>query len=331
MIYIIAGELIKAVSGQHWTTFVEDHIFKPLEMNRTQAASINILQVGNYTTPYFNDADAGIAKAEYTLRDQTAARANGEIWSSISDMSNYLKFLVNDGVYNGDTLIQSNTFKYLFKPHAIISQKIYPTQQLVQPNWMTCGLGWFQQDYRGNKLDFHTGSISGQIAIAGVLHKHDMAVYVFANLDHAELRHAIMYKAIDLYVFDDDNRDWHQEVFKLYADLKDKSIKAIKKRDEERVLGTNPSLALEEYTGTYRHGMAGTVYVSVVEGQLHLDFNHYRTYQTEHWHFDTFITDKNPKDRRQRLISFNLNQAGNISEFIAFGERFIKNEEKEKN
>jgi len=51
IMYAIAGELIESVSGQHWTLFVENKIFKPLEMTRTQAKSIDILQAGNYTTP----------------------------------------------------------------------------------------------------------------------------------------------------------------------------------------------------------------------------------------------------------------------------------------
>jgi len=331
MMYAIAGELIEAVSGQHWTTFVEENIFKPLEMTRTQAISNNIFQVGNYTTPHINDQDDGLDKVGYILRDQTGARAAGGIWSSISDISNYLKFIVNDGIYNGDTIIQPVTFKYLFKPHAIISQELYPTQQLIKPNWMTYGLGWFQQDYRGYKLDFHTGSMPGLVAIAGVMHAHDMAVFVFANLDHAELRHAILYKAIDLYVFDDDSRDWHQETFKLYAGFREEAIKAIKKRDEERIIGTSPSLAIEEYAGTYQHEMLGSIYVNLVERQLQINFNNYLAYQTEHWHYDTFITNKNPNTRIKLLINFDLNQSGKIKELIVYGEKFKKIEEKEKN
>jgi len=323
IMYAIAGEVIGAVSGEHWTTFVENNIFKPLEMTRSVAKTIDILQAGNYTTPHFNDPEDGLVKVGYTFSDQIGAA--GMIWSSASDISNYLKFLVNDGVFNSDTLIQPSTFNYLFKPQTILTENwYYPTNALTKPKWNTYGLGWFQQDYRGNKLDFHTGSITGLIAIAGVMHDHDMAVYVFANLDHAELRHAILYKAIDLYVFDDDSRDWHEETFKLYSGFREGAIRAVKKRDEERVLGTNPSLALEEYTGTYRHEMLGSVNVSLEEGQLHFDLNDYRFYKTEHWHYDTFISNKDPQFRSKVLISFNLNTSGNVMDLTVFGQQFIK-------
>jgi CubicO group peptidase (beta-lactamase class C family) len=322
IMYAIAGEVIEAISGQHWTTFVTSNIFKPLKMNRSQAKSINILKAGNYTTPHNIDLKDGLVKVDHTFSDQIGAA--GMVWSSTKDIGNYLKFLINDGIFNGDTLVQPSTFKYLFKPHVIIPQEMYPTQRLTKPEWMTYGLGWFQHDYRGSKLDFHTGSLPGLIAIAGVIHEYDVAVYVFANLDHAELRHAIMYKAIDLYVFNDNSRNWHQETFKLYKGLRKKSIEAIKKRDKKRVLKTSPSLALKEYTGTYLHEMLGNIHVSIVEQQLYLNFNNYLSYKTQHWHYNTFITNKDSKYLDKLLVNFNLNQNGKIKELNVLGVTFIK-------
>ena len=80
--------------------------------------------------------------------------------------------------------------------------------QLTHPNWTTYGLGWFQQDYRGKMVQFHTGSLDGLVAIAGMIPSEKLAIYVFANLDHAEIRHALMYKAFDLWVFQDNDNDW---------------------------------------------------------------------------------------------------------------------------
>ena len=89
------------------------------------------------------------------------------------------------------------------------------TQKLTNPKWISYGLGWFQHDYRGEKIDFHTGSIEGLIAIAGIIHDKNTAVYVFGNMDHAELRHAILYQAFDLFVFNDRTLNWHHEIFSL--------------------------------------------------------------------------------------------------------------------
>lgn len=323
IMYVVAGELIEAVSEQHWTAFVENEILKPLEMTRTQTKSIDIMKAGNYTTPHYNDLDDGIVKVDYTFSDQIGAA--GMVWSTTNDVSNYLTFLVNDGVFKGDTIIQPATFQYLFKPHSILTENdVYPTNKLTKPKWNTYGLGWFQQDYRGEKLDFHTGSLSGLVALTGIIHDKDVAVYVFANLDHAELRHAIMYKAMDLYAFKDDNRDWHKEIFKLYAGFRENAKEAKKKRNEGRIMETSPSLTLDQYSGTYQNEMLGSVTIRLVNGQLQINVNKHLNYKMEHWHHNTFITSKDPRWRFESLINFNLNTSGKIEELEVFEEKFTK-------
>jgi CubicO group peptidase (beta-lactamase class C family) len=327
IMYAVAGELIEAVSGQPWTQFVQQYILTPLDMSRTITTSSEITKAGNYVTPHFNDVDEGLIKIDYTLSDQIGAA--GMMWSSISDISKYLNFLVNDGVVKGDTLIKPATFKYLFEPHAFLTDSgVYPTNALTKPNWNTYGLGWFQQDYRGIKLDFHTGSLPGLIALAGIVHEHDLAVYVFANLDHAELRHAILYKAIDLYAFNDDSRNWHDETYKLYQGFKNKSNEARQNFKDKRVQNTKPSLPLDQYVGTYTNDLLGMATISTMDGQLQIDFNQYLKYQLTHWHYDTFITNKDSKFRERNLINFNLNVSGNIKEFEFWGEKFTKQENK---
>lgn len=322
IMYAIAGELIEAVSGRHWTTFVEENILLPLEMSHTQTKSNSIFEAGNFTAPHYNNPEEGIIQIDYTFTDQIGPA--GILWSCTNDISKYLAFIVNQGVFKKDTVLQLKTFNYLFKPQTILTERGYPTNELSKPNWNTYGLGWFQQDYRGSKLDFHTGSLPGLIALAGVMLEHNLAIYVFGNLDHAELRHAIMYKAIDLYIFNDDSRDWHQDIFELYSRLKEEEIQQSEKRDEDRIQGTSPSLDLQAYEGIYENETFGDITVSLVNKQLQLDINHFLLYKAEHWHYNTFITNKDPKWQEKFLINFDLDQSGKINELELFGERFIK-------
>src|SRR4029077_2978266 len=87
------------------------------------------------------------------------------------------------------------------------------------PHWMTYGLGWFQQDYHGRAVDFHTGSIDGMVAIHGLIRDEQLGVYVLGNLDHAELGHPLMYTVFARYAAQPSNRDWSADFLKLYADL----------------------------------------------------------------------------------------------------------------
>jgi CubicO group peptidase (beta-lactamase class C family) len=107
--YGIAGELIEFVSGKHWIDFVDTNILMPLHMTLTQTRSTNIFEVGNYTTPHVNDLDDGLITVEYTFSDQIGA--TGMMWSSINDVSNYLTFLGNQGIFEIDTSLQPAAFK----------------------------------------------------------------------------------------------------------------------------------------------------------------------------------------------------------------------------
>jgi CubicO group peptidase (beta-lactamase class C family) len=323
IMYAVAGEVIAAASGKPWNEFVEERVFKPLEMTRTQAIAVDIFKVGNYVTPYLNDSEDGMVQVDYGFSDQIGPA--GMICSTAHDISNYLTFLVNDGVFKSDTLVQPKTFKKLFEPHSFLgSTGTYPTNALTKPNWNTYGLGWFQQDYKGHKLDFHTGSLFGLVAIAGVMHDKDVAVYVFANLDHAELRHAILYKAMDLFAFNDDGRDWHTEVFNLYEGFKKKRIENSKKDKAKRVANTKPSLALPEYEGRYYNDMLGTATVTISNNNLEINFNDFISYSLAHWHYNTFITNKDPRFYEKSKVNFDLNAAGKISHFNIIGEKFTK-------
>ncbi|MDT0540161.1 serine hydrolase [Croceitalea sp. P059] len=323
IMYAVAGEVIKEVSGQPWNEFVTERIFKPLGMNRTQAVASDIFKVGNFVTPYYDDSEEGIVEVDYGFSDQIGPA--GMICSSANDISKYLTFLVNDGVHKSDTLVQPKTFKYLFEPKSFLGNTgTYPTNALTKPNWNTYAMGWFQQDYRGHKLDFHTGSLFGLVAIAGIVHEKDMAVYVFANLDHAELRHAILYKAIDLFAFEDDSRDWHNEVFNLYQGFKKSNLEFQEKKKKERILNTKTSLALIEYEGTYNNELIGSAKVKYNNGQLHIDFNDFVKYNLEHWHYDTFLTNKDSRFRQKMMIRFELNTDGKVQELDLFGDVFTK-------
>lgn len=323
IMYAVAGEVIAAASGKPWNEFVTERIFQPLEMTRTQALAKDIFKVGNYVTPYSNDPEDGLVEVDYGFSDQIGPA--GMICSTANDVSKYLTFLVNDGVYKSDTLVQPKTFKYLFEPQSFLGNSgAYPTNALTKPNWNTYGLGWFQQDYKGHKLDFHTGSLFGLVAIAGILHDKNTAVYVFANLDHAELRHAILYKAMDLYAFNDDSRDWHTEVFDLYEGLKKKNLEKSKKKLAERVKDTNPSLPLEAYEGSYTNDMLGTGKISVQDAKLQVNFNDFISYDLEHWHYNTFQTNKDPRFLEKIMTHFELDANGKINQFEFMGEVFSK-------
>jgi hypothetical protein len=294
-------------------------------MQNTFARARDILTYENYVTPYYYFEGEGYRSHPLTLDDEVGA--SGNIWSCLSDMEHYLKMLVDGGVYNSQVILEPETFDYLFKPHTIESiEVIHAIYSVVQPTWRTYGLGWFQHDYRGEKIDFHPGNVNGLNAIVGVMGSKDISVVVFANRDWAELRHAILYKAIDLWAFDDDSRNWHREIFDADKELvTDRIADYYKRYAESRKIGTKPTFSLESYEGTYSHPKYGVATVASKGSTLEIDFNNYLTFSTEHWHYDAFRgAPVGEAFDWIALFNFQIGQRGVIDSFMFMDEKFEK-------
>src|SRR5215203_2494503 len=133
---------------------------------------------------------------------------------------------------------------------------------------MTYGLSWFQHEYRGEMINYHTGSLAGRTAIVGPLRDKKLGVYIFGNLDHAEVRHALMYKVFDVFGFNDNSRDWSKELKTLYDGLESQGNRQTEAARARRAQNTKPSLALASYVGRYADPFYGEMEVAMTEGKL---------------------------------------------------------------
>jgi hypothetical protein len=230
----------------------------------------------------------------------------GAVWAPVSDMARWMMFLLDSGKVGGKRLLQPATYSELFTPQVIVPpDEFYPTIQLTKPHWMTYGLGWFQHDYQGRMLDFHTGSLAGMVAITGLIRDERFGVFVLANVDHAEVRHALMYKAIDLYL-GNPQRDWSRDLFALYEARRARGESARAEREAKRIKGTRPSLALSKYAGVYEDSLLGRITVTESNGKLRLDAGHSYRGPLEHWQYDTFRVQYDDRWQGSDQISFTI-------------------------
>jgi hypothetical protein len=243
----------------------------------------------------------------------------GSVWSSVRDMSQWMKMLLAGGSMPGQgsngrvTLLSEKTITELFSPQTMVGpDAFYPTARLTRPNWTTYGLGWFQADYAGEKVDFHTGSIDGMVAICGLIRSRHLGVYVLANLDHAELRHALMYMVFDRYL-GRAARDWSADLLTLYGGMAREAADRAKKTDGQRVAGTSPTLPLDRYAGTYRHPLYGALTIVREGNQLRARFGTGFAGPLEHWHYDTFKATWDARWRGAWRLTFRLDAQGKVA------------------
>lgn len=307
--YLAAGQVIEKVSGKSWEEFVKERIFSPLGMNNTYP-TLNAAPNTNRTKPHMKMEGKNIV-----IEDMSADAIGpaGSVWSSIEDISKWTKSMLDSGKYEGGRLVQPKTWEEMTSVQTLVpSSEFYPTAQLTKPNFTSYGLGWFQQDYKGRKLNFHTGSLPGSIAIHGQIPEERIAVYVFGNTDHVEVRHALMYKAFDLFALGG-TTDWSSDFLKLYTQLFEAGKAAQKAQDEKRVANTKPSLPLSAYTGTYQDKLLGEVKVSTDGNNLSVNINNMHKATLSHWNFDTFKGPMEKKWNGDMTALFQLNTAGEVT------------------
>ena len=317
--YELAGLIIERVSGQRWDRFLAERLWQPIGMRETFGARGQIGAGFSHVLPH-SYLDGKVEVTEWDLPADLADAA-GSAWTSLHDMSLWAQFLLRGGVTaDGQRLLSEGSFGEFFKPQMLIAKKdFYPVAALTEPHWRSYALGWFQQDFQGRPIDFHTGSLSGLIAIIGLDRAGDRAVVVLGNRDHAELRHAILWEVMDRNPAGA-RRDWNQAVFDLYRDAAATRAEEWQKKERQRLRKTQPALPLAAYAGRYENPALGAVTIEVERRGMLL-----RTASLAlpmaHWHLDTFLLEHPPWELRE-FAEFRIAPDGKVASFDLFGETF---------
>ena len=165
------------------------------------------------------------------------------------------------------------------------------------------------------------------VAIAGLVRDENLGVYVLANRDHVEVRHALMYRVLDHFLAPDDVRDWSAELKPIFDAAAQASAEARVERENSRVEGTSPSLDLKAYVGTYSNQMYGDVEVTLRDAGLYVSRSPDFQGPATHWHYDTFRVAWEARWGRTALSSFELSSDGAVSALDLIGIRWARQEE----
>ncbi|MBL8959931.1 MAG: serine hydrolase [Gemmatimonadetes bacterium] len=319
--YAMAGEVVRVASGMPWEQFVAERIHRPLGMGETVSLLSQLAGAPNVAAPHMV-IDGAVTAIENRSVDPVAAA--GSVWSSVHDMAKWMRFVLDSGRVGGRRLVSPSGFTDWLSAQVVVPQAdFYPTRTLTRPHHVNYGLGWFLHDYRGMSVAMHTGSIDGQVAIIGLVPDQRLGVYVLANLDHAELRHAILHRVLDLYG-GGAARDWSAELRQLYGRLEAEGKAAEARQLAAQVKGTRPSLDLSRYVGTYSDSLYGDATVALRDGRLRFAFGKGFTGWLSHFHYDTFLVPWDDRRAGQGMVSFVLDATGQPVAVEALGTRFAR-------
>jgi len=324
--YEIAGLVIERVSGQTWYQFLTERLWRPIGMNETFGSRADIETGMTHVLPH-DYLRGEVRQVEWDFPADLADAA-GSAWLSIYDMSMWAQFILNDGVTeDGTRLISAEGMQNMFEPHQLASPAdFYPTVELTRPHWRTYGLGWFQQDFQGRAIDFHTGSLAGLIAMIGIDREAGRAIVVLGNRDHAEMRHALLWEVMDDTDFAG-KRDWNREILDLYQAFEEKAEQEWEEIQQGRMKGTRLRLPIADYAGTYRSTVNGDIAIAADGMTLSL-----RTAMSaltmSHWHQDTFLAT-HLDWRYGALAVFDFGEDGSVRSLDIFGDTFSRVKESE--
>lgn len=293
MMYAAAGEIIESVTGQSWSTFVQNRIFNPLGMLVTNTSTDDLAYYSDVATPHVQSSASEVRPIDYRNIDNAAPA--GAINSNVREMAEWVRLQLNEGTYEGQLLLEASTVREMHSPETIIDMG--PSQRRLNPEttFSTYGLGWFVDDYRGHKAIYHGGNIDGMSAHVSMVPEQELGVVVLTNMNATPMPKTLSKWITDRYL-QAPQKDWSQHYRQAYQQIGQQRQEALQEVRENRTPGTEPSLELERYAGVYESDIYGKLTIRTEDNGLVLKYGDLVGDLT-HWQYDTFRVSWPPSVR----------------------------------
>lgn len=319
ILYLVAGEVIYAVSGMSWEDFIKTRILDKIGMKESidrisQFSRQSNIAVSNIPFEGKIIANPGFPGNELT----NASNPAGGIASNAIDMSKWLLTQLDSGrAPNGIRLFKPITTQALWNMVTPIPiAKAPPLLQPEQKHFFGYGLGFFLQDYRGYKMVWHTGGLAGFVSKVTLIPELHLGICVLTNQESGAAFSSITNHILDYYMHAPPF-DWLQ-AYKQYVTAREKYIgNTVNEQRAQRDSTTGPSLPLKKYAGTYHDAWYGDINIKWENDHLMMQFSHTPGLSGKmiHWQYDTFIVRwKDRPLRADAFITFSLHPDGSIYE-----------------
>lgn len=313
VLYIVAGEVIEAVSGKTWEEFVTERILKKVGMTNSNVMHSAAGGGSNSASPHA-PVD-GVVRPIQPFASDTTNPAGG-INSSANDMAKWMLVLLAQGkLPDGSQLFSSDTAKQLTTMVVPIPMDPLPPELAAQTaNFAGYALGLNVRDYRAHKIVTHTGGLPGYVSRVLLVPDISLGVAVLTNQESRDLYDAIAYQIVDYYL-NSPCTNWLAAIKKVQVAEVEKNKEAASKSVAARNTNSRSSLPLEKYAGKYVDDWYGDISISEENNQLVMRFSHTPLLigDLEHWQYDTFVVRWRDRElRADAFVTFSLNPDGTI-------------------
>ncbi len=315
VLYLVAGRVIEAVSGQSWEDFVSTRILAKVGMHDTNVRHSAAAEGGNVAATHAR-VDGVVRPIAPFVSD--SVNPAGGVNASAEDIAKWLLVQLSGGTLaDGSRLFSPATARQLTRLVTPIPFND-PPQELapLKMNFNGYALGVNVRDYRGHKMLTHTGGLPGYVSRVVMIPDAAVGVAVLTNQESTGAFDALANRVLDHYL-GAPAFDW----IAGYKAVEDRSAAADAAAEKSaataRDAASKPSLPFAEYAGTYRDQWYGDIVVAMENGALAVRFSHTPALAgpLEHWQHDTFIARWRDRElRADAYVTFALNPDGTIDQ-----------------
>ncbi|NOR87056.1 MAG: serine hydrolase, partial [Bacteroidales bacterium] len=194
--YMVAGEILKKVTGQSWSDYIETNFLKPLAMSNTVICGNDLDNKQDIAYPIIDGEVTNI-----TMKNPHAAAS---LFSSTTDLSRWARMLLNNGILEGDTLLPSYVIRDMMTPRTIKS--LNGLRRMTGAQFSSYALGWNTWDHHGMKVVEHAGGMPGYISQLTLVPQENLGIIILTNT-LSSLPTALELYILDLYL-KDQTTDW---------------------------------------------------------------------------------------------------------------------------
>lgn len=308
LMFMTAGYLVERVTGRSWDDLINERIFGPLGMERSNTSVDAMPSSDDFSYPYRYDRDDDEVR-RIPFRNIDNVGPAGSINSSVEEMVRYIQMHLDSGAVDEQTrIVAADNAVLMQTPQSVTGRR----DQYPELGPSTYGFGLMVTTYRGHKMVSHGGGIDGFISAMGWLPYDGIGVMVLSNMsgEANPVPGLIQYR-----VFDDllglEPVDWNARNHEQVERGRKRQEEEEAKRAEERVEGTSPSHELPAYTGIYSHPAYGSMTISLRDGQLRMEYDQFEA-TLRHFHFDVFEAESGDGGVLEGRVQFLMASNGKI-------------------
>ncbi|MBC3765661.1 serine hydrolase [Neptunicella marina] len=254
LLYIVAGEIVPAVTGMQWEDFVEQRIMRPLGMQHCFAGKVAREQLADVAKPH------GVIEGKLQVIDRperegpAVASAAGGIKCSLHDILLWLQMHLDEGQFGDNKqLISAQQHQMLWSPQTIMP--LYDSdKRLNNSHFSSYALGWRLNDMNGYLRVHHTGSLAGMYSYVSFIPELDLGVVVLLNQQSSGARNALMYSVLKSYL-PVEKHDWVKEFLPKSRTKTSDNKQPVQSTKTVYVLDKQTKLS--QYAGRYQDNWLG--------------------------------------------------------------------------